>query len=30
MRVIVVVPFLALPMFTIDVMSAVFDSAWRH
>jgi len=24
-----VVPFLVLPMFTIDVMSAVFDSAWR-
>jgi len=25
-----VAPFLVLPMFTIDVVSAVFDSAWRH
>jgi hypothetical protein len=25
-----VVPFLVLPMLTIDVVSAVFDCAWRH
>ena len=25
-----VIPFLVLPMLTIDVVSAVFDCAWRH
>jgi len=25
-----VTPFMVLPMFTIDVVSAVFDCAWRY
>jgi len=25
-----VAPFLVLPMFTIDVVSVIFECAWRH